>query len=84
MQTFYFDTGVRPQNCNGLCEGQVWRNGTKQIPFDVTDVPENAELMFLAPTDDLPESKLENVIVRSVHNTTMAGDFAYFKVYKPH
>ena len=80
MKTFYFNTGVCPENNPHLMPGQVWRGGVKQIPFDCVDVPDEAELMFLCPYDDLPESKLPNVIVRSVHNTTMVSDFAYFKL----
>lgn len=86
MHTFYFNTGVR-QGYVGpgstkpvpLCKGQVWRGGVKQIPFDA-DAPENAELLFLCDNPDLPESKLENVIVREVSNTTMCSKYAYFRV----
>lgn len=80
MNTFYFDTGVKPWNCNGLTKGQVWRNGTKQIPFDA-DVPKNSTLMFLCDNPNLGESRAHNVRVVEVHNTVMVSKYAYFRVY---
>jgi hypothetical protein len=82
MNKFYFNTGVVPHGHNPpipLCKGQVWLGGTKQIPFDA-DAPEDAELLFLCDNPDLPESKLDNVIVREVSNTSMVSRFAYFQV----
>lgn len=54
MNTFYFNTGVRPHTIHNpefpyeyhKKVGNVIRNGVFQIPFDC-DVPENATLMFL-------------------------------------
>ena len=79
MNTFYFNTGVLPQNTNGLTKGQVWRDGTKQIPFDC-DAPENAELMYLCNNPKLDIIKCPNVIVREVFNTSMVSKYAYFKI----
>ncbi len=79
MNTFYFNTGVKPYNCNGLTKGQVWRNGEKQIPFDC-DAPEDAELIYLCDNPDLDSAKNQNVIVREVFNTTINSKYAYFRV----
>jgi hypothetical protein len=79
MNTFYFDTGVTPNNNPNLWADQVWRNGTKQIPFDA-DAPKNARLLFLCPNSDLPESKIPGVIVREVFNTSMCSKYAYFSI----
>lgn len=64
MQTFYFNTGVKaeiPTNKRHrpdakpvpLCDGQVWRNGTKQIPFDCENVPEGATFSFACDNPNL-------------------------------
>jgi len=79
MNTFYFNTGVLPQNCNGLTKGQVWRGGTKQIPFDC-DAPQDAKLMYLCNNPNLDTAKYPNVIVREIFNTTMISKYAYFRV----
>jgi hypothetical protein len=78
MKTFYFNTGVRP-GASPLYGKQIWKDGTKQIPFDVEDVPENASLMFLCNNPELPESKISCVIVREVFNTDMCSKYAYFR-----
>jgi len=87
LQTFYFDTGVRPYGHSNppmiLSEGQVWKDGTKQIPFDCEDVPSGALFMFACPKADLPESKYPFVIVREIHNSTLGSKFAYFRVCAP-
>lgn len=80
MRTMYFDTGVRPYNSPILHEGQVWRNGTKQIPFDV-DAPENASLILLCDNPELPEYQCDNIIVREVFNTAMISKYAYLRIY---
>ena len=79
MRTMYFDTGVRPEINSSLYEGQVWRNGTKQIPFDV-DAPESAVLLFACNTPDLPESKIPNIIVREIFNSTLCSRYAYLRI----
>lgn len=79
MHTFYFDTGVKPWNNPNLWADQVWRGGTKQIPFDA-DAPEDAVLMFLCDNPDLPEAKSPNVIVREVFNTSLCSKYAYFTI----
>lgn len=87
MTTFYFNTGVTPFGHSNppmtLSEGQVWRGGTKQIPFDCDDVPENASFMFACDNPELRESKYEGVIVREIHNSTLCSKYAYFRVDKP-
>jgi hypothetical protein len=82
MKTFYFNTGVRP-GASPLYGNQIWRNGTKQIPFGVSDnIPDNASLMFLCSNPNLPESKIPSVVVEPVFNTDMCSKYAYFKVFK--
>ena len=78
MNTFYFNTGVK-QSYNNLTNGQVWKNGVKQIPFDA-DAPKNASLLFLCDSPDLSESKLKDVIVKEVFNTSLVSKYAYFRV----
>jgi len=89
MQTFYFNTGVKPGiPANemhrkdalpvALGKGQVWRNGTKQIPFDCEDVPTNAKFQLACDNPALPG--YENYIVREIHNSTLLSKYAYFKL----
>jgi len=84
MNTFFFNTGVVPFHNPPvkLSEGQVWRDGTKQIPFDCDNVPENAVFMFACDNPDLQEYKDpgETVIVRLIHNSTLCSKYAYFRV----
>jgi hypothetical protein len=83
MRTFYFNTGVRPENCDGKLWGkQVWRGGVKQIPYDCENVPAGAVEMFLCDDPNLPDAELDNVIVRKVHNSDMISDYAYFRLLK--
>lgn len=79
MNKFYFNTGVRLKSGSSLWKDQVWRNGTKQIPFEC-EAPENATLMFLCHNPDLPESKIPGVIVCKVYNSSMTSDYAYFRI----
>jgi hypothetical protein len=85
MTTFYFNTGVRPENCEGKLYGrQVWRNGTKQIPFTCEDVPDHSVFMFACDNNELSESKLDNVIVRPIVDAGpkgMLSKFAYFRIH---
>jgi hypothetical protein len=81
MKTFYFNTGVKYSDYPTLYGAAVVRNGVKVIPFDVDDsVPDNAVLMSMCDNPELPESKLQNVIVVPVFNTDMISKFAYFKI----
>ena len=91
IKTFYFDTGVKPIDTSWrphhsgtreipLCKGQVWRNGTKQIPFDCEDVPDGATFAFAC---DYPDMKgYEGFIIRQIHNSTLISKYAYFKPSK--
>jgi len=89
MNTFYFNTGVRPETVHNPSfpyeyhkkVGNVIRGGVLQCPFDC-DAPEDAQLMFLCDNPELPESKAENVIVREVFNTSMISKYAYFRIKK--
>jgi hypothetical protein len=79
MRTFYFNTGVKPENRRGvgLCAGQVWRGGTLQIPFDCENVPDNASFQFAC--DHTPPGN-EHLLRREMHNTTMVSKYAFFQV----
>jgi hypothetical protein len=79
MRTMYFNTGCTPINSPNLHADQVWKNGTKQIPFDV-DAPESATLLFLCDDPNMPESRMSGVIVREVSNTSMISKYAYLRV----
>lgn len=75
-KTFYFNTGVKYCNYPYLCEGQIERGGTKQIPFDCEDVPEGATFQFACDNPDLhPEA---GYIVREIHNSALHSKYAYF------
>jgi hypothetical protein len=78
LKKFYFNTGVIRNS--PLSEGMVWRNGTKQIPFECKDVPDNATFMFACDNPNLPDSKYENVIVREIYNSTLIAKYAYFRL----
>jgi hypothetical protein len=82
MGTFYFDTGVHPENTNGLHGAQVWRNGTKQIPFEC-DAPEGSALVCMCNNPDMPMYRnAPGVKVFPVRNTDMASRYAYMRVPK--
>jgi hypothetical protein len=88
MNTFYFNTGVQTLNINNFpyeyhrkVGNVISSNGVLQCPFDC-DAPKDAELMFLYDKPDLPESKVENVIVRKVFNTSMASKYVYLRINK--
>jgi hypothetical protein len=84
MKTFYFNTGVRMSTNSFKNPTDLWaeiKGGgdlVRVIPFDCQDVPEKAELMYLADTPNL--SHTPKVIVREVFNTTLLSKYAYFKV----
>ena len=80
MRTYYFDTGVRPENSGELQKGEVWKNDTKHIPFDCENVPNGSRLMFLCNNGDCQEKKWDGVEVRKISNTSLVSDYAYFRV----
>jgi hypothetical protein len=79
-RTFYFNTGVTPANSPILFGNQIWRGGTKQIPFVCENVPENAIFKFACDNSDLKESKSENFIVREILESDLCSKYAYFWV----
>jgi len=82
MQTFYFNTGVKPWNTNVQAEtarGNKFINNELNVPFDVEDVPEGAQLASLCSN---PDVKGANQIMREVFNTTMCSKYAFFNVPK--
>lgn len=84
MRTFYFNTGVRPYNHNPpikISKGEVLRGGTKQIPFDCNDVPENAVFMFACDNPDLKVLKYGDFIVREIFNSVLCSKYAYFRIF---
>lgn len=81
VKTFYFNTGVKPYGHVPpvtLGHGQVWRGGTKQIPFDCDGVPKGAIFEFACDNPGLRES--EYLLVREIHNSALLSKFAYFRV----
>lgn len=86
MSLFYFNTGVTPQSGAGLFGCQVWRGGTKQIPFECEGVPSDAVFLFACDFDNLPEAKEKNVIVSKIVNAEAKGGllskYAYFRTHK--
>ena len=83
MNTFYFNTGVVPYGHSnppiGLTKGQVWRGGTKQIPFDA-DAPKKSILLFASDNPNCIEKIIPGVIVCEIFNTSLIGKYAYMKV----
>ena len=86
MNTFYFNTGVRPHTISNppfpydyhKKAGHVIKGGTLQIPFDC-DAPKDATIIMLCNPPDLPEGKAGGVLVCEVSNTTMASKYAYMR-----
>jgi hypothetical protein len=85
LNKFYFNTGVRPTLREGseiisikLFRDQVWKGGTKQIPFEC-EAPEGSVLMFCCDIPDLPESKIDGVIVCEIFNSSIISKYAYMK-----
>lgn len=79
LNRFYFDTGVRPPS--PLHADQVWRNGTKQIPFDC-EAPIGSELVCCVGTPDV--KILESPFLKSfpIFNTSLLASYAYFRLPK--
>lgn len=84
MNTFYFNTGVIPENViNFPYEyhkkvGNVI-NRTLLIPF-TCDAPANAVFMFACDNPNLPESKSEGVVVKEIFNSNLCSKYAYFNL----
>lgn len=84
--TFYFNTGVRPEKIQGFPYqyheeiGNAIR-GTLCIPFEC-EAPENANFLFACDIPDLPESKNENVKVFKITGGNLLSDYAYFTINK--
>lgn len=82
MKTFYFNTGVRPENVVNFPykyheeQGHVIR-GTLLIPFDCEYVPEKAVFAFAADNIELAKDEL---ICREIHNSTLHSKYAFFKI----
>lgn len=60
-----------------LGNGQVWLNGTKQIPFSCEDVPDNVSFLFACNSKETSSS---NVVVRELHDTTLVSKYAHFRL----
>lgn len=87
-QRFYFNTGVRPENCFNppfpyeyhKKIGNVIR-GTLLIPFDCNDVPENATFKFAASNPNIDDAENNpKVIVREIVGGNLLSKYAYFIV----
>lgn len=79
LNKFYFNTGVKPGTAP-LYADHVWRNGTMQIPFEC-EAPKDAELMFCCDNPNLSESKIPNIIVCKMFNTSILSEYAYMRIY---
>lgn len=88
LRTFYFNTGVRPgipaneshtPNTKpvALGAGEIWRNGTKQIPFEC-DVPDNARFEFACDNPNV--EGFGHFLVAEIHNSALLSKYAYFQV----
>lgn len=81
--TFFFNTGVKPESGSKLFGKQIWKNGTKQIPFTCKNVPDNAIFVFACSDNKLPEAKY--MIVREILDSGTDGilsKYAYFRLYQ--
>jgi len=82
MNTFYFNTGVKPQNINNFPyeyhrkKGHVIRK-TLLIPFDC-DVPKDSEFLFASNYSNIELN--DDMVVREIHNSTMLSKYAYFRL----
>jgi hypothetical protein len=77
MDTFYFNTGVKPWNNSFLAPGDMLINNERHIPFDCEDVPAGSTFAFCCDNPNLhPEA---GYIVRKMYNTTMLSEYAYFR-----
>ena len=88
LKTFYFNTGVKRgvpvnerhrENAKPVALGccQVWRNGTKQIPFCCEDTPVDAVFLHAC---DRPDCESSDVIVREIHNSSLLSKYAHFRI----
>lgn len=78
IKTFYFNTGVKPdQNSYLLENGAIVKGGCIRIPFDCYNVPDNAIFKFACGYDDLTA---DNLICREIHNSKMIATYAYFSI----
>jgi hypothetical protein len=80
MKTFYFNTGVRPENVINFpyeYHNKVGNkiHGTLVIPFDCKDVPENAIFQF-ACDNDIPG--YEHLLKKEIFNSNLCSKYAYF------
>jgi len=82
MKTYYFNTGVRPENVINFpyeYHRKVGNeiHGTLVIPFQCEDVPEGAK--FLYACDELRIDKTRtDVIVRKIISGNLYSKYAYF------
>tara|TARA_R110000851_G_scaffold39729_7_gene100724 strand:+ start:1432 stop:1716 length:285 start_codon:yes stop_codon:yes gene_type:complete len=86
-RTFYFNTGVKPWNTNGLFGRQVWKDGTKQIPFECQDVPEGAVFLMGSSSEEVPSGYGHSRIIRREikdweDGLGMMSKYAYFRLPK--
>ena len=80
MTTFYFNTGVQPHNNPNLFGKQVWKGGTKQIPFDCKDVPAHSTFLFACDNPNMKELECNEIIVREIFNSDLCSKYAYFRL----
>ena len=83
VETFYFNTGVRPESGSPLFGRQIWKDGTKQIPFTCDNVPDNSIFLFACDSENHHRLKSPCIIVRRIIDNGPKGllsKFAYFRV----
>lgn len=78
MQTFYFNTGVKPDMNTYRHKDIRISNGTIEIPINCENVPDGAKLEFLCDDPNLFIN--QDYIVRKAFNTKMHSQYAYFKL----
>ena len=82
MKTFYFNSGVKPQNTNvenQISKGNKFINGELHLPFIVGDnVPDGSRLYCLTGKAVELYGKNDNFIVAKVIGGNIASDYAVF------
>lgn len=84
MKTFYFNTGIQPNEINDFPYeyhkkiGNIIRN-TLLIPFDC-EAPENAEVLFFSNNPNLIKNESDKIKIYRVFNSMIMSKYVYFRV----
>jgi len=60
-----------------MYKDEVWRGGTKQIPFEA-DAPEGSRVLFLSDDPTFPESRCPGVLVCPITSRVLLSKYGYF------